>query len=190
MPQHIPHTDLADEELLAAYRDSRDNRWLGILLQRYTALLLGVAMKYLKNRDMAEDAVQHVFETTLTRLPEGPIANFKGWLYVLMRNHCLQQLRDKRYTAGETAMEGIEDTATGIEDALWMERTLEQMSEALEQISEEQRATIKLFYLQKCSYEQIIERTGFTFMQVKSYIQNGKRNLRAILTRKTGSTGK
>ncbi|GAA4467047.1 sigma-70 family RNA polymerase sigma factor [Nemorincola caseinilytica] len=190
MPSLAQHTDLSDEQLLAAYRDSRDNRWLGALLQRYTALLLGVGMKYLKDHTLAEDAVQHVFETTLTRLPEGPIANFKGWLYVLMRNHCLQLLRDKRYMADETAIQEVEYSANGVEDAQWLEHSLQQMAEALEQINTEQREAIELFYLQKCSYEQIIERTGFTFMQVKSYIQNGKRNLKAILMKKLGSTEK
>ena len=69
--------------------------WLGYLLQRYTALLLGVALKYLKNKTYAEDAVQQVFEKVLTHMPKEDILNFKGWLYILMRNHCLQQLRDK-----------------------------------------------------------------------------------------------
>ena len=56
------------------------------------------------------------------------------------------------------------------------------INEALARLSEEQRVTISLFYLEHNSYEQIISVTGYTFMQVKSYIQNGKRNLRTILT--------
>ena len=95
MPYHRSHTALTDEELLQRYRESGNAEWLGHLLQRYTMLMLGVALKYLKQKEQAEDAVQQVFYKTLTHLPEGEILNFKGWLYVLMRNHCLQLLSIK-----------------------------------------------------------------------------------------------
>jgi RNA polymerase sigma-70 factor (ECF subfamily) len=181
------HINLSDEELLLAYRSNGDNIWLGYLLQRYTALLLGVALKYLKNKTNAEDAVQQVFMKALTHLPQQEILNFKGWLYILMRNHCLQQLRDKTYITDENALAYIPDKETDSEEEKWQEHTLQQMNEAVEMLNEEQRQVIVLFYLQKCSYEQIISRTGFTFMQVKSYIQNGKRNLKTILMKKTGN---
>ncbi len=188
MPVHAQHTNLTDEELLLAYRGSNDNQWLGFLLQRYTGLLLGVALKYLKDKTRAEDAVQHVFETTLTHLPAGPILNFKGWLYILMRNHCLQLLRDKTYNADESVIAGMPATETDKEEIRWHEHTLEQMNEALQLLNEEQRISITQFYLQKRSYEQIISSTGYTFMQVKSYIQNGKRNLKTILMKKLRET--
>ncbi len=182
------HTTLSDEELLQAYRAGGDNQWLGFLLQRYTALLLGVALKYLKDKTKAEDAVQHVFETTLTKIPAEPIANFKGWLYILMRNHCFQLLRDKTYNVDEAIIAGIPDEEADKEEVRLQEYTLEQMNEAIVQLSEEQRTTITMFYLRKQSYEQIIATTGYTFMQVKSYIQNGKRNLKTILTKKLRET--
>jgi len=179
---HGPHSNLSDEELLAAYRRDGNNHWLGVLLQRYTVLLLGVAYKYLNDRDQAEDAVQHVFETTLTRLPPEPILNFKGWLYILMRNHCLQQLRHKDYYLADDAFSSIPEAAS--EDIMEREHTLDQLTAALEQLNIEQRTALKSFYLEKQSYEQIIAATGYTFMQVKSYIQNGKRNLKLILEKK------
>jgi RNA polymerase sigma-70 factor (ECF subfamily) len=167
--------------LLHAYRAECDNYWLGLLLQRYTALLLGVALKYLKDKTLAEDAVQQVFVKVLTHIPSGEIQNFKGWLYILMRNHCLQQLRDKTYNTGEEKIEELSDDAADREELLQREYTLQQMEEAIEQLPGEQRQCIVLFYLRKYSYEQIINATGYTFMQVKSYIQNGKRNLKTIL---------
>lgn len=184
MPPLNQHSNLTDEELLAAYRRDGNNHWLGLVLQRYTALLLGVAYKYLKDRDQAEDAVQHVFETTLTRLPPEPINNFKGWLYILMRNHCFQQLRHKDYHLADEAVSSIAADEAESEDLMEREHTLEQLSEALEQLNPEQQTALKRFYLQKQSYEQIITATGYTFMQVKSYIQNGKRNLKMILEKK------
>ena len=184
------HTNLSDEELLASYRLSGDVELLGALLQRYTTLLLGVAMKYLKDRTQAEDAVQQVFLKALTHLPKDQINNFKGWLYILMRNHCLQQLRDKQVFSSEEQLDNVAGDATGNDDMQQKEYTLQQMEECLGELSAEQRISITLFYLQKCSYDQIISQTGFTFMQVKSYIQNGKRNLRLILEKKLGKMNK
>ena len=187
MPIHTSYKNLSDEALIAAYHKDGDKEWLGHLLQRYTALLFGVAMKYLKERTRAEDAVQQVFLKVLTHMPQEEILNFKGWLYILMRNHCLQQLRDKTHIADESAIINLPATDTDMDGLRWEDRSLEQMTEALGLLSEEQRTTIELFYLKKCSYEQVIAQTGYSFMQVKSYIQNGKRNLKTILLKKYGN---
>lgn len=187
MPQSDTYTHLPDEDLLLAYRRSGDNHWLGLLLQRYTVLLLGVAMKYLKDKEQAQDAVQQVFLKSLTRLPEGEIQNFKGWLYILMRNHCLQQLRDKTFHAPEETLNYVsQQEGPSREEHEMKEMTLAQMQEALGELNGEQRACVVSFYLEKKSYQQIMEQTGFTFAQVKSHIQNGKRNLRLILLKKKG----
>lgn len=186
MERYGQHTDLTDEQLLQEYRSSKNNEWLGMLLQRYTLLLLGVAMKYLKDKEQAADAVQQIFLKALTALPQGEIQNFKGWLYILMRNHCLQLLRDKTHLAGEEALGKIPLQETeSIEELRRQEQTLEQMSLLLKQLPAEQQQSIDLFYLQKLSYKEITDRTGFSFAQVKSYIQNGKRNLKQLLLKNT-----
>lgn len=171
---------------MRAYRADEDTQWLGYLLQRYTTLLLGVALKYLKDKPQAEDAVQQIFLKVLTNIPREEILNFKGWLYILMRNHCLQQLRDKNHHTDESMLAYVPATETDKEEIQWKEYNLQQMEEAIDELHEEQRKTIILFYLKKYSYEQIIEQTGYNFMQVKSYIQNGKRNLKTILLKRTG----
>lgn len=157
---------------------------LGRLLCRYTTLLFGVAIKYLKDKALAEDAVQQVFLKVLVHLPGQEIINFKGWLYILTRNHCLQQLRNKPLVADEDALRHVAAVHIDPEEQRLHECTLEQMNDAIVLLNEEQRKTIILFYLEKQSYEQIIARTGYTFMQVKSFIQNGKRNLKAILMKR------
>jgi len=182
------YSKLGDEDLLVAFRSSGDNRLLGLLLQRYTMLLLGVGMKYMKDKDEARDAVQQVFLKAITHMPQGEILNFKGWLYVLMRNHCLQLLRDRNYTTGDEALASVPVAEVDKEKIAWQEHNLEHMNEALDELNDEQRTCIKMFYLQKRSYNDIIALTGFTFTQVKSYIQNGKRNLRILLQKKTGGS--
>ncbi len=177
---------LTDEELISRFRQSGDNEWIGYLLQRYTVLLLGVAMKYLKDRSCAEDAVQQVFYKALTHFPESEIQNFKGWLYVLMRNYCLQQLRERKYNVAGDGIQHLAAAEEQYEMLQQKEYTLEQMNEALNELNEDQRRTVVLFYLHKMSYQQIMDRTGYSYMQVKSFIQNGKRNLKMLLVKKLG----
>ena len=187
MHPHRNHSTLTDDELLRAYRESNDNFWLGTLLQRHTVLLLGVAMKYLKDKDAAEDAVQHLFMKAITHLPAGEIQNFKGWLYILLRNHCLQQLRDKVYHAPEEVIQSVAATEADIEALQLKNYTLEQLHEVLPALSPDQHTCITRFYLQKQSYQEITDATGFNFAQVKSHIQNGKRNLKIALLKKLNS---
>ena len=177
-----------DEEILNFYQATHDNRWLGILLQRYTVLLLGVAMKYLKDKEQATDAVQQVFLKTLTSLPPG-VQNFKGWLYVLMRNHCFQLLRDKKYMQGDEVLQHQHaNTVPDIQELHRQEQEIDRMKHALDSLDEGQRVCITMFYLEKKTYQQIMDEKGYSFMQVKSYIQNGKRRLKVILDKNRNAT--
>lgn len=185
MEQQRQHSKLTDEELLLAYKSSNDNEWLGYLLQRYTMLLFGVAMKYLRDKEQAHDAVQQVFLKVLGNMHGEEFRNFKGWLYVLTRNHCLQLLRDKHYKTGEEVLMNLPvPEETDKEDIAWQEYSIEQMKQALEELNVEQKTCVLKFYMEEKTYQQIMEQTGYSFLQVKSYIQNGKRNLKAILVRK------
>lgn len=89
------YNDISDTEILQRYYNENDNEWLGILLQRYTMLLLGVCMKYLKNEEDAKDSVQQVFLKVINDLPKYKVEYFKSWLYMVAKNHCLMRLRDK-----------------------------------------------------------------------------------------------
>lgn len=184
------HTNDTDEELILRYRSTGDTEWLGILLKRYTTLLFGVAMKYLKNTMQAEDAVQQVFLKVLTGMPAGPIANFKGWLYVLIKNHCLNELRNHKHELitvdTDTTAEEIPEAQEGTQFAA------DTIFNALALLNEQQKKCITLFYFQKQHYEQIMSATGYTFTEVKSHIQNGRRNLKNLLIKhsKTGILGK
>lgn len=183
MKQHQSYTD---EELLSRFRATSDNEWLGILLQRYTVLLLGVAIKYLKDKEQATDAVQQVFLKAITSIPKDEIQNFKGWLYILMRNHCFQLLRDRKYhQPEETLYTHTQPTEPDVKTLREQEEEIERMKEALNELDESQKVCISMFYLQKKTYQQIMDEKGFSFMQVKSYIQNGKRRLKTIMSSKS-----
>jgi len=181
------YSEITDNELLQRYVQTNDNKWLGILLQRYTMLLLGVCMKYLKDENEAQDAVQQVFIKVIQEVHKYRIDYFKSWLYMVAKNHCLTSLRDKRRTIPEALTDNHTFTLPDDVDndiALTEQVSTEMLATALEQLSEEQKQCVNLFYLQKRSYAEISSATGFTLKQVKSYIQNGKRNLKMIIEKK------
>jgi RNA polymerase sigma-70 factor (ECF subfamily) len=176
---------MTDNELLEHYYTDSNQEWIGILLQRYTLLLLGVCMKYLKNETEAKDCVQQIFLKVLTEVPKYRIDYFKSWLYMVAKNHCLMRLRDKDKSTKElTEKTNPAQVETDKQDLLQNEHTYELLEEAIEELNAEQKTCITHFYLQKLSYQQIAQKTGFSLMQVKSYIQNGKRNLKILLEKK------
>jgi RNA polymerase sigma factor (sigma-70 family) len=173
-----------DQELLSQYYKSNDNRLLGVLLQRYTLLLLGVCMKYLKNEEAAKDAVQQIFLKVIHELQRYPVQYFKSWLYMIARNYCLMQLRKHDVKGVKEINENIIEETYPLQDAADKEKLLTLVESSLDELSADQKTCITLFYLDKKSYQQISEQTGFNLMQVKSYIQNGKRNLKLLVEKK------
>ncbi|MBA2250649.1 MAG: sigma-70 family RNA polymerase sigma factor [Chitinophagaceae bacterium] len=174
-----------DSELLERFYNDHNNEWLGILLPRYTLLLFGVCMKYLKNEEEAKDCVQQVFLKAIGELHKYKVEYFKSWIYMIAKNQCLMKLRDKgKYTVEITEQITIQPSVEERSDLLQQENILKDMTIALQQLSSEQQRCITLFYLEKKSYTEIATITGFNMNQVKSYIQNGKRNLKLVLEKK------
>ncbi len=180
--QHI-----TDQELLEQFYADHNNEWLGILLQRYTLLLLGVSMKYLKNEEEAKDSVQQIFLKVIQELQKYKVEYFKSWLYMVAKNHCLMKLRERQ---GKITAEISDKLTTKPEDETDLQalvdndHTLELMELALKELNPEQQQCVTLFYLQKKSYQEVSDETGFSMLQVKSYIQNGKRNLKILIEKK------
>jgi len=180
LPGKYDHID--DAELLQNFYKDHDNKWLGILLPRYTLLLLGVCMKYLKNEEDARDCVQQIFLKVINELQKYKVEYFKSWIYMIAKNHCLMKLRDKSKIvelSDHVAMVQGMDTDKKIH--IEKDELLQRMEIALNKLNAEQKRCVKLFYLQKKSYSEIAEITGFSAMQVKSHLQNGKRNLKLLL---------
>jgi RNA polymerase sigma-70 factor (ECF subfamily) len=183
------HPDSTDEDLLLQFNNSGSLDTLGELYSRYMHLVYGVALKYLGNRDEAKDAVMHIFEKLIGDLPGHEVRNFKSWLYVLTKNHCLMQIRSQKSADGR--MDGFKIEQEFMESEQEMhpiDREEQSMDEALKdciaQLKREQKQCIELFYYEKRCYQEIAEKLGMNEKKVKSYLQNGKRNLKICLERK------
>lgn len=181
-----PLHELADEELLLRYKKEGDTALVGELYKRYTALVFGVCMKYLKNVEESEDMVMQVFEKLLEDLKRFEVANFKGWLHRVARNECLMLLRKKKSTGRRMdLLAKTEDTYVEPEQDMHLqERELEltRLETAIRELKAEQRTCVELFYLQNKCYTEVAEITGYSVREVKSYLQNGRRNLKIRLT--------
>ncbi len=180
--------DISDKELLEKFYSDHDNQWLGIVLQRYTILLLGVCMKYLKNEEEAKDAVQQIFLKAITELAKYKVDYLKSWLYMVARNHCLMKLRDKNIFIPVEEKTGLTAVETDKKELADKETALILLETSLEELNMEQKTCVTLFYMQKKSYQEIVDTTGYTLLQVKSYIQNGKRNLKMLVEKKMKNT--
>jgi len=179
-----------DHILLQHYRESGDTDALGTLLKRYSLLVFGVCMKYLKNSTDAKDATQQVFEKVIREVPKYEIPYFKSWIYSVTRNHCLMSIRgtSSKPRKIDEIPEDIESNDIPFQEIKGIEfdkmRKETMLIESLNDLNKDQSTCIKLFYFDKISYQDIQQKTGFSFQQVKSHIQNGKRNLKILLTNK------
>lgn len=175
----------ADEQLVASYRLNGDLAVLGKLYERHMPLVFGLCLKYLKDEEVAQDAVMSIFEELVIKVKQHDIKQFRSWLYVLSRNHCLMQLRaDKKLlTVGmDEFMEFVPDVHP--EDN--KEEALQALERCMDKLTSPQKQSVRLFYLEEKCYKEIVEFTGYTLNEVKSYIQNGKRNLKICLEKHGG----
>lgn len=176
----------SDSELLEKYRKDHNTLWIGVLLDRYLHLIVGVCMKYLKNEEDARDFTQQICLEVLKTLPRHHITYFKSWLYQVAKNYCLMEFRKSGrirtvpISGGEEEITNTE-SETAREEAEKTEYRENLLAHAMLQLNDAQQRCLDLFYLQNKTYQDVSEETGFTLLQVKSHIQNGKRNLRIIL---------
>lgn len=175
----------SDEELIASYKKTNDSASFGELFSRYKVMVYGVCVKYLKDRDDAKDAVMQIFEKLQTSIKTQEIVTFKSWLYVTSKNHCLMQLRaGKGKIKVEISSSFMEnEMVLHLEEEPEVDQNLTKLEKCIQELVNEQQACIKLFYLNERCYKEIAEHTGFDMNKVKSYIQNGKRNLKLCLER-------
>lgn len=170
----------SDEELISLFQKEEDSLCIGILYERYSHLVMGVALKYLKNTSAAEEITSKIFEELSNKLKKHTIEFFKPWLYRVTINEAFQLLRKKgKEISIEEFPHGIIDISDN--DSHVKEQKIELLESALENLKPEQKQCIDFFYLQEKSYQQISEELNLPLMKVKSYIQNGKRNLKIQL---------
>ncbi|HLL96464.1 MAG TPA: sigma-70 family RNA polymerase sigma factor [Spirosoma sp.] len=178
-------------EYVAAYRATGDLAVLGELYERHMELVYAVCYNYLRDEDEAKDAVMHLFEQLVTDLRRHDVQQFQPWLHSVARNYCLMQLRKKQahpmaaLLTGDTDVDDTDSLPLLVEepDALDLEEDLTCLEACLQTLPTEQRTCLTLFYLEQKSYADVALITGYDSKQVKSYLQNGRRNLKLCMSK-------
>lgn len=181
-----------DEELLKEFESKGDLEVLGQLYSKYMHLVYGVCLKYLKNREEAMDAVMQIFEKLITEVPRQKIKSFRNWLHVVARNYCLMQLRSQK-SLEEKHNEWKNDTIIFMENDLSMhpidgvESNMEkELDDCIRNLKNDQKKCIHQFYFENKCYAEIALNMGLDEKNVKSHLQNAKRNLKICLEEKNG----
>lgn len=188
---------IPDKTLLDRFRKRKDKDALGTLFLRYMELVYGVCLKYLGQPEAAQDAVMDIYEHINRKLPGHKVDNFSGWLYMVSKNHCLQQLRKQKNFLTISLDDPIMQNGQVVhqEDEAFelfiSEDVDDQLHDCISQLADSQQECIKLFYFEKQSYAEICDRTSQSMDQVRSHIQNGRRNLKkCIQTKRSLGSGK
>lgn len=180
----------SDEDLARIYFKTGDKAIVGELFENHAKTVFGVCLFYFRDRDTARDMVMQIFEKLIADLRKSEVRNFKAWLGFVVRNHCINELRRNKsrhfvpeayldFELKETTQEEEERIASVKEQQM-----LDYMKDCLPQLKDNQRLCLELFYLKSLSYRDIAAQTGFSENEVKSYIQNGKRNLKLMIEEK------
>lgn len=194
--KNISNDPSSDKELVTLFKETGDIIHLSTLYQRYMDLVFGVCLKYFKEAERSKDAVMDIFAELNVKLQHHEVENFKGWLHVLARNYCLMQLRSPKnmkttefngsfmYSEQNTHLNG---------EAREKEQNFKQLEQCMQTLPPEQKECVELFYLENKCYNEIAAITGYDWSKVRSYIQNGKRNLKICMEgieQKTGAGNK
>lgn len=177
----------SDEELLKHYKQSGNKELFADLFKKHVSVVYGTCLFYLQDKEEAQDATMQLFEKLMLDINNREIDNFKGWLSFVVRNHCISLIRKNKSVYKniksyyefeyETPDYEKEEKINSISDDL----LLEKMKECLPKLKESQRVCVELFYLKNKSYQEIANETNFSLNEIKSYIQNGKRNLKLLI---------
>lgn len=184
----LNYHNLSDEDLVANYQTTSDKQAVGELFRRHSLMCFAVCNKYFRDTEKANDAAMAIFEKLFSDLQNHTIKNFKSWLHTVCRNHCLMQLRKPELTVSiNDVSEKSSDEFMQLDNFLHQdnkEEKLQELEKAMAWLNDKQRQCIDLFYLKKKTYKEISEQTGYTVNDVRSQIQNGKRNLKITLQQK------
>ncbi len=179
----IRTSSLSDAELIADYRQHQQQDTLAQLFFRYNELVYGTCVKYLGDQEAAKDAVMNIYQELLEKVKHHQIENFKSWLYVVTKNHCLMQIRkNKKLSTTEIDSQNVQsEDFSHLESVFEKERQLDKLEGCMQKLNEEQRQTVRMFYLENKCYNEITAFTGFDWNKVRSLVQNGRRNLKICM---------
>lgn len=176
---------VSDELLLERFVRSGDTAALGTLYGRYMPMVYGVCLKWLQDSGKAEDAVMSIYEELVRKLPQQQVESFRGWLFVVARNYCLMELRKQQRRPTDLYapedMQRYDDGGTESPDAELPPDHSKPLEKCMGELPDAQRKSVQWFYYEDKSYKDIADLMQEEVGKVRSFIQNGRRNLKICL---------
>ncbi len=173
------YRQLNDNELIEEFKLSKNQLAFGVIYERYGHLVMGVCLKYIKDEAESQDICSKIFEELGDKIFKHSIINFKSWLYQVVKNECMQFHRKNKYIYVSSDL--LQNEFNTSEETEGKEQKLLLLEEAISNLTKDQGDCIKLFYIEDKSYAEIASSLNLELKKVKSYIQNGKRNLQNTL---------
>ncbi len=172
-----------DNQLLKIFQKEGDLNVLGELFAKHSEMVYYVCMRYFKDEERSKDAVMEIFELLITKINRQEIVNFPKWLYVVSKNHCLMALRSAKNNIEIPTSDFVEFSSIMHPEDTYQQREemVTLLEDCISRLSEKQKVSVELFFLQEKCYKEVTEITGFDLKEVKSFIQNGKRNLKICM---------
>ena len=172
---------LYDRELIELFKSKQDMNALGVLFSRYSHLVASIAIGILKDKQKAEDVVQEIFEILSRDLVKHDVKNFNSWIYSVTKFHCFKVKKVIEFVQSDIELGDEDDADEILEFELQLQTRIKHLKKAMSLIKYEQKKCVELFYLKGYSYNEIADETEYTMNEVKSFIQNGKRNLKSLI---------
>lgn len=174
-------SQLSDSQLMESCTQQDAVEAVAEIFNRYTFLIIGVCMKYFKNKPDSEDAAMAIYESLGDKIGKHQIQNLKSWLYVVTKNHCLMQLRKNKHETISLDIMESDFISHPIYESEDLTMDLALLERCIAKLNEDQKACVELFYLQQYCYQEIVDKTSIALKKVKSYLQNGRRNLKICI---------
>ena len=175
------YNKLYDRELIGLFKSKQDMNAIGVLFSRYSHLVASIAIGILKDKQKSEDVVQEIFETVVKDLKKHDVKNFNAWIYSVTKFHCFKHKNIVEFAQGDIEVQEEEGADEVFERELQLQTRVNYLEKAMLKIKSEHKVCVELFYMKGYSYNEISAETGYNMNEVKSFIQNGKRNLKSLI---------
>ncbi|UFT99056.1 sigma-70 family RNA polymerase sigma factor [Radiobacillus kanasensis] len=165
-----------------------DKQALEALYDRYEKLLFSFSYRMTGSSDISEEAIQEVFIKLWTKkgLYKEEKGKFSSWLLTVTRNTCLDLLKKKKettYTLEERDAIQANDPST--EDIIQWKEEGQNLREAVQELAEDQRKIVELFYFKGLSQRQISEACNIPLGTVKGRVRLALKHLRKYISNTT-----
>jgi len=172
-----------DEYLVQKMQTDNNQLAFAMLFNKYSKAVYALSIRYLKNREMAEDTVQNVFYKVWDRRKQkNSDTPFRHYLFTIAKNELIDTLKNKRYYyLVEDYIESLSEDAQEIEEQELRKEQLEQVNKLIEKMSPQKRRIVELKLNEKISNQEIADKLNISVNTVKFVYSAALKDLREKL---------